>query len=60
MERYERQLERTREREDPELEQGYDLASESRDMIAASKELAIEETMAERTQERADTRGEEH
>lgn len=40
-------------------EQGYDLASESRDMIAASKELAIEETTDEHTQERTDMYGEE-
>ena len=40
MERYERQLERTREREAPELEQGYDLASESREMADASDALS--------------------
>ena len=40
MERYERQLERTREREASELEQGYDLASESREMADASDALS--------------------
>lgn len=43
MERYGRQLERTREREVPELEQaeqGYDLASEAREMADASDALS--------------------
>ena len=54
MERYERQLERMQEREVPELEQGYDLASESHDMVAASEELARHH--ASREHERTDAR----